>query len=202
MRGKLQTNLQSALQVAFYVSLLGGAACLSSAALASYCPDCIAFAKMMGGLLIATCLCAGLMAYARNEGASTESKVIMHPWSFADLVEVSLTSGTVTIGVVDILLVYGYHILLVADAAAALCGAILLCESTTCLKSDAILYWTLSAACSVVLVGLGAFMIMIFANMPYGILEYSRIYMTNFGGALASAGNHIKAKVAQSSSRG
>ncbi|SBT73267.1 conserved Plasmodium protein, unknown function [Plasmodium ovale] len=49
-----------------------------------------------------------LIVLKRKNGTYILSKIKMYPFSFKDLIEVSLTTGTVTISVLDILLCYLY----------------------------------------------------------------------------------------------
>ncbi|CDJ58733.1 hypothetical protein EMWEY_00017630 [Eimeria maxima] len=93
---------------------------------------------------------------------------------------------------------YTYHVLLLLDAAAACSGAILLADSVRAVVSyEPTLHRGASKneQATVVLIGIAAFLVMIFANMPYSVMEYTKVYADNFGGAIASAGKHIKAKV-------
>lgn len=108
----------------------------------------------------------------RSNGAYTLSKIKMYPFSFKDLIDISITTGTVTISLFDIFLGYLYFLI-----------SFLLCfiggysvyeslENPNMMDNESINSFTLPFA-SVLYVGLYLIsQYAIFRSMPYHPLEY------------------------------
>merc|ERR1712039_1156148 len=124
------------------------------------------------------------MVFCRPSSANTLYKVVMHPFSMRDLIEVSLTSGTVTIGFFDIILVYIYWLLLVALSVQSIVGLYILSGAEDCVSSNPLAFYTYVASCAGPLLYVVVLKSVSIYYLPLGPIEYTRMALGNLWGAI------------------
>ncbi|CRG97924.1 conserved Plasmodium membrane protein, unknown function, partial [Plasmodium gallinaceum] len=122
----------------------------------------------------------------RKNGPHILSKIKMYPFSFKDLIEVSLSTGTLTISILDIFLCYLYLLVALLIFLTAIFSVYKSLENPYMRDNDNINSFTLQFI-SVSFIGLYTIsQISIFRTMPYHPLEYLGYIIKNIGDDILS----------------
>ncbi|CAD2108418.1 conserved Plasmodium protein, unknown function [Plasmodium vinckei petteri] len=123
--------------------------------------------------------CLSFIILKRKNGTYILAKIKMYPFSFKDLVDVSLLTGVVTISVFDIILCYLYLLVAFAVFIIATCSIYECLDNPYMRDNENISSFSLSFI-SVLYMGLYVISNgVIFRNLPYNPLEYMGYIIKN-----------------------
>ncbi|VEV57268.1 conserved Plasmodium protein, unknown function [Plasmodium vinckei vinckei] len=123
--------------------------------------------------------CLSFIILKRKNGTYILAKIKMYPFSFKDLVDVSLLTGVVTISVFDIILCYLYLLVAFAVFVIATCSIYECLDNPYMRDNENISSFSLSFI-SVLYMGLYVISNgVIFRNLPYNPLEYMGYIIKN-----------------------
>ncbi|ESS36317.1 putative transmembrane protein [Toxoplasma gondii VEG] len=186
-------NTLKRINLATAVTTLTAGICLTAAiSLTNDCANLRAVSMILASLLALSGMTAIIMRIKEPASVNTQSKIIIHPWSIKELVEVSLSSGTVTIGFADIILTYLHHIMLAAVSMMSLVALAMAIAFSDCSESNPYLFWGLTGASAATICLCATSKVLIIRHLPYGAMEYATIYYTNLLSALGAAWGYAK----------